>query len=217
LRELKLTDATTPTSTASRSATRLLPISFNTAFSTYWATNKLDALIFLVANLVIGTLGLWLPLVNAFMTGQQVVAELTKNLDGGQFYIYAITFSAANGGIVFLSLLKNRVEQAIQTRVILIGFIVFMLFIGSLLLQAELMRGMIDSVGFLSSHTVNWGIQLVWSGEAILLAIYTYSFLVIEESGNPKADVDNGASALAELQRQQSQGGARFSDWKTTK
>ena len=90
-------------------------------------------------------------------------------------------------------------------------------FIGSLLLQAEIMRGMIDSVDFLSSHTVNWGIQLVWTGEAILLAVYTYSFLVIEESGNPKTDVDDGASALAALQRQQSQGGAGFSDWKTTK
>jgi hypothetical protein len=211
-----LPDIDTTNKAAETSDSSFFPIGFNTALGTYRSTNGLEALIFLISNLMVGSLGIWLPILNAVMTGQPIDIELARNLDGGQFYIYAITLTAANGGVAFVSLLRNRIEQAIKTRVVLIGLTVLLLFISGLLLQAELMRGMNVANSPLWAPWFNWAVQLVWSFETILLSIFVYSFIATEEDGNPKVDVDSGADKLASRVRNQDLGDKGPNDWTTS-
>lgn len=68
-----------------------------------WRKQDPDAFwIFVVVNFFFGTLGIWLPLINALLGGHTAFCEeLLKLFAAGGFYMYAVPLLAATVGVVF--------------------------------------------------------------------------------------------------------------------
>src|SRR3954470_14772765 len=95
---------TTENQSNKRDQNSLFPENIHRAPLDFWRDNKLEALVFLVVNLLFGTIGLWLPTVNAFFGSNTMGAAIVKQLNDGALYMYAITFLSAIGGVTFTSI-----------------------------------------------------------------------------------------------------------------
>lgn len=162
----------------------------------FWRQNKLAALVFLVVNLLFGTVGLWLPPTNAFFASHSVGDEIVKQLNAGGLYIYAITFLSAIGGVTFNSIASEKIEHSRNLKVVLAGSVVVALFVCTVLLQAQLF---VSGSATQASATVRWvsgGLQVFFGVVTTVVAIYVFSIVNNEQSGSAKDDIDDAARDL---------------------
>lgn len=174
----------------------IFPPNFRHAPFEFWRRNKLEALVFLVVNLLFGTVGLWLPPMNAFFASHSVFPAILKQFDAGGLYIYAITFLSAIGGITFNSIANEKIEHSRNLKVVLAGSVVVALFVCTILLQAQLF---ITDGQIRASYLVTWvayALQLVIGVVTTIVAIYVFSIVNTEQSGSAKADIDEAAQDL---------------------
>jgi hypothetical protein len=179
----------------------------------FWQTNRLSAAVFFTVNFLFGTLGLWLPSVNAFFLGQSVGGELSRQLAAGGLYIYAITFLAAIGGATFTSLAKDKVEYSRNLKVLLVGAAVVALFLCTIFLQIQLLAKAAPEEVATSTKWAAYLLQLILALLTSAVAIYMHSIVSNEESGSPKEDMDDGAEAM--LRKAKATDPAASGGWKS--
>lgn len=179
----------------------------------FWRANKLEALVFLVVNLLFGTVGLWLPPMNAFFASHSVSGAIFQQLSTGGLYIYAITFLSAIGGVTFNSIASEKIEHSRNLKVVLAGSVVVALFACTVLLQTQLfVSGSTPQVSDLVKW-VSYGLQVVFGIVTTIVAIYVFSIVNNEQSGSAKDDIDEAAREL--LKRSKSDKDGTEGAWKS--
>lgn len=169
----------------------LLPKDWPTAPVVWFKQQPLSASTFLVVNFLFGTLGLWLPLLNARLHGASPVCEeLLKLLRAGGLYLYAVPFLAATTGPVFSSIVKDSVEHSRGTKALLASAATTVFFVCALLMQIQLLgpRSTLE--------TENFVLQFIVAALAVLTAVYVHAIVQNESSGSAMADMEQAADEL---------------------
>ena len=146
--------------------------------------------IFVLVNFGFGTLGLWLPLVNALLGGHNSFCdELLKLFSAGGFYMYAVPFLAATVGVVFTSLKQETAEQSRGTK-LLISFVAMIIFVVCVVLLQIQVLGPDKSVVW-----INFVLQFLVSLVTVIVALYVHA-LIQNERGSPQVDMERNADDL---------------------
>lgn len=189
----------------------LLPPNIHKAPFDFWQAHKLEALVFLIVNLLFGTMGLWLPTMNAFFGPSSMAAAIVRQLNDGGFYMYAITFLSAIGGVTFTSIASEKVEHSRNFKVVLAGSVGVALFICAILLQAQLFMTTASQPPSNFVKITSYVLQVVVALVTTIVAIYVFSIVNNEQTGSAKDDIDRGAIDL--LERAQAAGVAEKGAW----
>ena len=189
---------TTENQSSKRDRNSLFPENIHRAPLDFWRANKLEALVFLVVNLVFGTIGLWLPTVNAFFGPHTMGSAILKQLDDGAFYMYAITFLSAIGGVTFTSIANEKIEHSQSLKVVLAGSVVVFLFVCAILLQAHLFMHSASVAPLSLVKVASSVIQVIVGVITTIVAIYIFSIVTNEQTGSAKEDLDRAARGLLE-------------------
>jgi len=169
----------------------LLPKDWWRAPAVWWRNEPLAFGIFVGVNFFFGTLGIWLPIMNAALGGRaSICTELIKLLESGGFYAYAIPFLAATVGVVFSSLAKEPSAHSRGTKILFISVAVVIFVVCALLLQIQVFGP--DS----SVRWINYALQIVVSVATVLIALYAHSIIQNEIGGSPQGDMEKNAALL---------------------
>ena len=169
----------------------LLPKDWRSAPAVWFKQQPHSAWTFFVVNFLFGTLGLWLPLLNARLySASPFCEELLKLLRAGGFYLYAVPFLAATTGSVFSSIAKDSVEHSRGTKALLAFAATTIFFVCALLLQIQLLGPRP------TRETENFVFQFIVAALAILTAVYVHAIVQNESSGSAMADMEQAAGEL---------------------
>ena len=80
---------------------RLLPADWYSAPKRHWQIDRYGTFTFVWTNLLLGTLGLWAPIVGAFLTRQSISRVAGDMLASGSLYLFVIPFVASIACSVF--------------------------------------------------------------------------------------------------------------------
>jgi cytochrome bd-type quinol oxidase subunit 2 len=168
----------------------LLPKDWWRAPRIWWDQEPHAFFIFALVNFGFGTLGLWLPLLNAWLGGRTPIhEELYKLFSTGGFYMYSVPFLAATVGVVFTSMMQESAEQSRGTK-LLFSFVAIIIFVVcAVLLQIQLL-GPAKSVEW-----INFTLQFLVSLITIVAALYVHA-LIQNERGSPQDDMERNAADL---------------------
>lgn len=169
-------------------ASPLFPKHLRRAPLDFWESNRLSALIFLGVNLVFGTMGLWLPSLNTIGSASNGLVEFAKRLEGGEVYIFSITFLCAVVGTTFTSLAKDNVEHSRSIKLGLTCAAGFAFLFCVIFLEIQLLQ-----------KPSGWPMQLLQLLCGVLIAViavYIHSIVSIEVFGSAKSDTDKGAQDM---------------------
>ncbi|CAE6968920.1 hypothetical protein R75471_07313 [Paraburkholderia domus] len=182
---------TQTTGAGTRSNQSLLPKDWARAPFVWCVREPHAFLIFVVVNFLFGTLGLWLPLVNAALGGHSTFhSELKKLLEAGGFYMYAVPFLAATVGVVFSSLKQETAAHALGTK-ILFSFSAMSIFVLCVVfLQIQVL------VPAPSVEHLNYILQVIASVVTVIVALYMHAITQNEIGGSPQADMEHNAANL---------------------
>ena len=169
----------------------LLPKDWWRAPRIWWNQEPHAFMIFVLVNFGFGTLGLWLPLVNAGLGGRtSLCEELYKLLSSGGFYMYAVPFLAATVGVVFTSLKQETAEHSRGTK-LLFSFVAMIIFVICVVLLQIQVLGPAKSVEW-----INFALQLLVSLATVTVALYVHA-LIQNERGSPQDDMEKNAADLS--------------------
>jgi len=79
----------------------LLPANWHNAPVRYWREDRYGAFTFAWTNLALGTLGLWAPIVGAFLTRKSIPDLAQSMMASGSLYLFVIPFVASIACSVF--------------------------------------------------------------------------------------------------------------------
>lgn len=168
----------------------LLPKDWWRAPSAWWKQEPYAFIIFAGVNFGFGTLGLWLPLLNAWLGGRSSFCEeLYKLFSSGGLYVYAVTFLAATVGVVFTSLKQETAEQSRGTK-ILFSFVGIAIFLFCALLMQIQLLGPPKSLEW-----INFILQFLVSLLTVVVAVYVHA-IIQNERGSPQDDMEKNAAEL---------------------
>jgi MFS family permease len=181
-------------------SSQLLPVGWYRAPLEFYERNKLAATVFIIVNFLFGTIGIWLPLINAALGPNSICSEWQNQLKNGNLYVYAITFLTAISGATFVAVTNDKIEHRRNHKVSLVGVAVIAIFLCAVFLQIQLLNETLHSELSLIIVWFNYFIQIALSVLAIAVAIYIFSIVSNEEDGSPKEDIDASANALLKMQ-----------------
>jgi len=179
---------TTPPVAPSRAVHSILPKDWHIAPVVWFKQQPAAAWMFIGVNFVFGTLGIWLPLLNAALMGSTSVSdELVKLLRTGGLYLYAVPLLAAITAGVLASIVQDTAEHSRGTKALLVFAAIATFVVCALLLEIQLLRPQT------SGDCANFALQFVVSIITVAIAVYIHALIQNETSGSAMADMEKNA------------------------
>lgn len=152
---------------------QLLPSNWRNAPARYWREDRYGAFTFIWTNLALGTLGLWAPIIGAYLT-QKSIPDLARSMmASGSLYLFVIPFVASIATSVFTT--AHSVKGGSQPRyldvlkvVLLLVFAVCLFLMPYQVLAGESVIGR------------NGALQVIVSLLAGIVGIYVYCLLKLD-------------------------------------
>lgn len=174
-----------------RVAHSILPKDWQVAPVVWFKKQPAAAWMFVGVNFVFGTLGIWLPLLNAALIGSTSVSdELVKLLRSGGLYLYAVPLLAAITGGVLASIVQDNAEHSRGTKTLLVGAAITTFLLCALLLEIQLFGPQT------ARECVNFVLQFAVSIVTVAIAVYIHALVQNETSGSAMGDMEENAEKL---------------------
>jgi hypothetical protein len=168
----------------------LLPRNWLSAPRRFLSEDRYGALVFLVTNLLLGTMGLWSPTLGALLTGNKSPVDLWREmLASGALYLFAIPFIASVACSVYSAPRHSHGPNRPWRLDVLKGALALVLILCFVLMPYQL--GANDSV-----MARNAWVQAVVFVMATATGIYVYSLLKLDIEVTFTEEINNGASNL---------------------
>ena len=171
------------------SSSRLLPADWHRAPVTYWRIDPKDAFIFLCLNLLLGTCGLWIPVLIAPLFGKSLGHTFDNLLTAGAAYLFVIPFLAAICYSVIDTELRAQEGGARKQYLVYIVTIAIFCIVAALLIPSHV-------YGNGPAATKFW-IQILVCLLASVVGVYVFCLLRIDTSQSIPDDRARQARALS--------------------
>ena len=170
---------------------QLLPANWPTAPKRYLKEDRYGAFTFVWTNLFLGTLGLWAPLVGAWLTGHKPVPTLAKEMmASGSLYLFVIPFVASIACSVFMAAHIAKSDSNRPWRLDVLKAVVLLVFVVCLFLMPY------QVLANQSVMALNAWVQIVVSLLAALAGIYVFCLLKLDVEVPFTEEVNENANKL---------------------
>ena len=169
----------------------LLPANWPTAPKRYLKEDRYGAFTFVWTNLFLGTLGLWAPLVGAWLTGHKPVPTLAKEMmASGSLYLFVIPFVVSIACSVFMAAHIAKSDSNRPWRLDVLKAVVLLVFVVCLFLMPY------QVLANQSVMALNAWVQIVVSLLAALAGIYVFCLLKLDVEVPFTEEVNENANKL---------------------
>ena len=133
--------------------------------------------LFLVVNVFIGGLGLWLPPVLATQDSRaSSTMEFIKALQNGNGYLFALAILTTSAAYLALEYLDEKKTDFRQIKLLAGIFVLVLVMLMAILLGASINRGF-SSTLMSGNESITYTIPLLTEGVCTLLSVFAASFL----------------------------------------
>lgn len=170
---------------------QLLPANWRAAPKRYLKEDRYGAFTFVWTNLFLGTLGLWAPLVGAWLTGHKPVSQLAEEmLASGSLYLSVIPFVASIACSVFMAAHIAKSDSNRPWRLDVLKAVVLLVFVVCLFLMPY------QVLANQSVLALNGCVQIVVSLLAALTGIYVFCLLKLDVEEAFTEQINENANKL---------------------
>jgi hypothetical protein len=155
-----------------------------------WKVDYFGVFVFLGVNLVLGTIGFWTAFGFAWLTGKPTTDVFDELLKQGACYQFVIPFLAATAAMLIEGANDGTTKGVRHTRWLSWALVATLLLVVCALLLPIQLAAPTDA------QSRNFATQMIVCALVVIVAIYMFCMLRIDQHGSVVDDVNQGAAAM---------------------